>query len=83
MWVLQRGHSGEGCDLASTLCRYDLTKGDLFVQSFTRVRLVRRGSIPSELLMCGGDVRSILLSPLMARYLETIQYGACLCLCLL
>ena len=29
--VLQRGHSGDGCDLASTLCKYDLRKGDLFV----------------------------------------------------
>ena len=29
--VLQRGHSGDGCDLASTLCKYDLGKGDLFV----------------------------------------------------
>ena len=26
MWVLQRGHSGDGCDLASTLCKYDLRK---------------------------------------------------------
>ena len=24
----QRGHSGDGCDLASTLCKYDLRKGD-------------------------------------------------------
>ena len=24
--LLQRGHSGDGCDLASTLCRYDLRK---------------------------------------------------------
>ena len=32
--VLQRGHSGDGCDLASTLCKYDLRKGDLFVQSW-------------------------------------------------
>ena len=31
VWVLQRGHSCDGCDLASTLCKYDLTKGDLFV----------------------------------------------------
>ena len=31
--VLQRGHSGDGCDLASTLCKYDLMKGDLFVLS--------------------------------------------------
>ena len=34
--VLQRGHSGDGCDLASTLCKYDLRKGDLFVQSLFR-----------------------------------------------
>ena len=27
--VLQRGNSGDGCDLASTLCKYDLRKGDL------------------------------------------------------
>ena len=26
--VLQRGHSGNGCDLASTLCKYDFMKGD-------------------------------------------------------
>ena len=29
--MLQRGHSGDGRDLASTLCKYDLRKGDLFV----------------------------------------------------
>ena len=23
-------YSGDGCDLASTLCKYDLRKGDLF-----------------------------------------------------
>ena len=28
--VLQRGHMGDGCDLASILCKYDLRKGDLF-----------------------------------------------------
>ena len=26
-----------GCDLASTLCKYDLRKGDLFVLSWARV----------------------------------------------
>ena len=59
--MLQRGHSGDGCDLASnlckyelasTLCKYDLRKGDLFVLSWARVRQVRRGIICSELLMC-------------------------------
>ena len=68
--VLQRGHSGDGCVLASTLCKYDLRKGDLFVLSWARVR---RGSISSELLVCGGGVRSILLLPLVARCLETID----------
>ena len=58
--MLQRGHSGDG---------YDLSKGDLFVLSWARVR---RGSISSELLMCSAGVRSILLLPLVARCLETI-----------
>ena len=43
MWcvcVLQRGHSGDGCDLASTLCGYDYGKGDLFVLSWARVQRV-------------------------------------------
>ena len=34
---------------------------------------MRRGSISSELLVCGGGVRSILLLPLVARCLETID----------
>ena len=42
MWVkLKRGHGGDGYDLASTLCKYDLRKGDLFVLSWERVRRVR------------------------------------------
>ena len=56
--MLQRGHSDDGCVLASTLCKYTLRKGDLFVQSWTRVRRVRRGNISSELLyvveVCAG-----------------------------
>ena len=49
--MLQRGHSGDGCVLASTLCKYDFRNGDLFVLSWARVRRVRRGSLSSELLM--------------------------------
>ena len=30
VWMLQRGHSGDECVLASTLCKYDLRKGGLF-----------------------------------------------------
>ena len=73
VWMLQRGHSGDVCVLASTLCKYDLRKGDLFVLSWARVRRVRRGSLSSELLVCGGGVRSMLLLPLVARCLETID----------
>ena len=50
---VQKGHSGDECVLASTLCKYDLRKGDLFVLSWGRVRQLMRGSISSELLMCG------------------------------
>ena len=64
VWVLQKRHSGDGCDLR---------EGDLFVLSWERVRRVMRGSISSELLMCGGGVCSILLLPLVARCLETID----------
>ena len=59
VWMLQRGHSGDGCVLVSILCKYDLRKGDLFVLSWVRGRRVRRGSLYSELLLCGGGVRSI------------------------
>ena len=67
--MLQRGHNGDGCDLASTLCKYDLRKGDLFVLNWARVVgkcLFRAANV------CGG-VRSILLLPLVARCLETID----------
>ena len=62
---------------ASTLCKYDLRKGDLFVLSWARVRRVGRECISSELLVCGGGVRSILILPLVARCLETID--VCIC----
>ena len=47
--------------MASTLCKYDLRKGDLFVLGWAGVRRVRRGSLSSELLVC------------VARCLETID----------
>ena len=56
--MLQRGHSGNGCDLPSTLCKY-LRKGDLFVLSLARVRQVRRGDIsccclPTPMALASG-----------------------------
>ena len=47
------GHSSDGCDLASTLGKYE---GDLIGMGWERMRRVRRGSISSELTMCGGGV---------------------------
>ena len=38
--MLQRGHSGDGCDLASSLCKYDLREGDLFVLRWESMRRV-------------------------------------------
>ena len=35
-------NSGDGCDLASTLCKYDLRKGDLFDPSWAWLRRVRK-----------------------------------------
>ena len=55
-----------------TLCKSDLRKGELFVLNWARVRRVKRGSISSELLMCGG-VRSIVLLLLVTICLETID----------
>ena len=45
-----------------------------FDLNWARVRRVRRGSISSELLMCGGYVRSILLLPLVAKCLVCIMW---------
>ena len=52
---------------------YELRKDDLFVLSWARVRGVMREISSSELLMCGGGVRNILLLPLVDRCLETID----------
>ena len=71
--LLQNGHSGDGCELASTLSKQDLRKGDSFVLSWARVRRVKRESTSSELLMRGGCMRINLSLPLVARCLETID----------
>ena len=37
VWMIQRGHSGDGCVFLSILCKYDLRKADLFVLSSATV----------------------------------------------
>ena len=41
VYVLQRGNSGDVCDVASTLCKYDFRNCDLFVLGWERVQRVR------------------------------------------
>ena len=69
--MLQRGHSGDGCVLVSTLCKYDLRKGDLFVLSWARVRWGSLSLFRTANVWWG--VCSILLLSLVARCLETID----------
>ena len=57
------------------LCKYNLSKGDFFVLRWARVRQVIRGSISSEMLICGG-MCSILVLPLVAGCVDTI--GVCI-----
>ena len=60
----------------STLCKYDLRKGELFVLGWARERLVRRGSISSELLMCGVGVHSIVfLSHILQSFRSHIIFS--------
>ena len=76
--MLQRGYSG---DLASTLCKYDLRKGDIFVLSWERVRRVRRGNISSELLIQLEIIFHILLkrptNQLITRAVISLYYNEC------
>ena len=74
-------NSDDGCELTSTLYKYDLRKGDSCVLSWARVRRVSRGSISSELLMCGGGVRRSVLLPLVIRCRDNrCMYMAHVCL---
>ena len=73
VWMLQRGHSGDGCVLASTLCKYDLRKGDLFVLSWARVRRVRLGKSLFRAASVWWRCAQYILLPLVARCLETID----------
>ena len=54
--MLQRGHSGDGCDLVSTLCSYDLRKGDLFVMSWAMVKLCTLGVFALGVSLVSGIV---------------------------
>ena len=70
--MLHSGHSGDGCDLSSTLCKYDLRKCDLFSE-------LGKGATneAGKYLFRAANVwcrcAQYLLLPLMARCLETID----------
>ena len=61
--MLQRGHSGNGCDLASILCKYDFRKGDLFVLWWEWVRRVRNYLSRSHDFLVGSHECLLLFSP--------------------
>ena len=86
MWVLQRVHSGDGCDLVSTLCKYDLRKGDLFVLSWAMVRRVRREVSLLCCYVCCSDCVGVFGNACcVAAVVESIfilgvlKYVVCLC----
>ena len=69
MSMLQRGHSGDGYVLASTLCKYDL-----FVLIWAMARRMMRGSIffraDNVWWRCA---QYFLLLPLVVRCIETVD----------
>ena len=65
--VLQRGQSGVVWFEESTLCRYDVRKGDLFVLGCARVRCCALVSVASVMFIVGAAVCSSLLLFLLLR----------------
>ena len=71
--MLQRGHSGNRCDPVSTLCKYDLRKGDLIVLKWARAPTSEVRKYLFRAAMCVGGVGIILLLSLGARCLESLD----------
>ena len=70
VWMLQRG---DGCVLASTLCKYDFEEGRIVCSELGKGATSEAGSLSSGLIVCGGGGRNIMLLPLVARCIETID----------
>ena len=66
------GHSGDGCDLALTLCKYDLRKGDLFVLSWARVRRLMR-EVSLQRYLCVVEVCTVFCYCLLWLDAETVD----------
>ena len=67
---VSEGHSGDRCNLALTFYKYDLRKGDLFVLSWGKGATSEAGKY---LFRASNVWCSILLLPLVARCIETID----------
>ena len=65
--MLQRGQSGVVWFETSTLCRYDVRKGDLFVLSCAKVRRCALDSVASVVFIVRVAVCSSLLFFLLLR----------------
>ena len=60
------------CVFASTLCKYDFRKGNIFVLSWVRVRRLCLGSVSSVVFKCGGGLCSIVLFCCFGRCFVTM-----------
>ena len=67
------GHSGEGCDLASTLCKYGLRKEWFICSEMDKGATSEADKYIFRPANVWWGVCSILLWPLVARCLETID----------
>ena len=57
----------------STMCMYDLRKGDLFVLELGKGGTSEAGKYLFRAVMCGEGVRRIWLLSIVTRYLEAID----------
>ena len=64
--MLQRGQSGVVWFEASTLCRYDARKGDLFVLSCARLRRYALVSVDSVVFIVGAAVCNNLMCEVLS-----------------
>ena len=79
--MLQRGQRGVVWFEASTLYKYDVRKGDLFVLSCARMRRCDIVSVASVVFIVGAAVCSRLLFFLLSMYLLLLNVVCFLSLC--
>ena len=72
VWMLQRGHSGDGCVLASTLCKYDLRR-EIFCSELGKGATSEAGKYLFRAASVWWRCAQYFVIALVARCLETID----------